>query len=254
MKTSLHLEILPQPDDFTCGPTCLHAVYKYFGNTIPLNRIIDEVSSLEEGGTLAVHLGRHALRQGFRATIYTYNLQVFDPTWFSNPRIDLKARLNAQREAKSDAKLQKASMAYIDFLSLGGAIRFKDLNAGLIRKFLKRSIPILTGLSSTYIYREAREYVDGDRVVQDDVKGVPSGHFVVLSGYDQQSRTVTVSDPYRANPLSSEQHYSIGIDRLMNAILLGIITYDANLLVIEPRVNRVILTTTGKEDADTSRG
>ncbi|HLQ39228.1 MAG TPA: hypothetical protein VK348_15575 [Planctomycetota bacterium] len=22
----LHVEILPQPDDFTCGPTCLHAV------------------------------------------------------------------------------------------------------------------------------------------------------------------------------------------------------------------------------------
>ena len=27
---SFDLEILNQPDDVTCGPTCLHAVYRYF--------------------------------------------------------------------------------------------------------------------------------------------------------------------------------------------------------------------------------
>ena len=41
---------------------------------------------------------------------------------------------------------------------------------------------------------------------------------------------------------SAEEHstheYSIGFDRLIGAILLGIITHDANLLVIQPgRVN-----------------
>jgi hypothetical protein len=36
------------------------------------------------------------------------------------------------------------------------------------------------------------------------------------------------------NPLQS-QYYSVSFDRLINSIMLGIVTYDANLLVIEPK-------------------
>ena len=30
------LEIQAQPDDLTCGPTCLHAVYRYFGDDVSI--------------------------------------------------------------------------------------------------------------------------------------------------------------------------------------------------------------------------
>ena len=76
------LKILTQPDDSTCGPTSLHAVYQYFDDDISLDQVIKEVSFLEEGGTLAVMLGCHALKRGYKVKIYTYNLHVFDPTWF----------------------------------------------------------------------------------------------------------------------------------------------------------------------------
>lgn len=46
-----------QPDDTTCGPTCLHAVYKYYGREIPLPELLEQVRTLEGGGTLGVHLG-----------------------------------------------------------------------------------------------------------------------------------------------------------------------------------------------------
>ena len=32
METKLFLDIRPQPDQTTCGPTCLHAVYRYFND------------------------------------------------------------------------------------------------------------------------------------------------------------------------------------------------------------------------------
>ena len=67
MVTKLHLEISGQPDDTTCGPTCLHAVYRYYGDAIPLRQVIAEVKSLSGGGTLAVLLGNHALSRGYRA-------------------------------------------------------------------------------------------------------------------------------------------------------------------------------------------
>ena len=37
------LEILTQPDDSTCGPTCLHAVYRYFKDPVALDDVIAEV-------------------------------------------------------------------------------------------------------------------------------------------------------------------------------------------------------------------
>jgi len=238
----LQLEMLPQPDDSTCGPTCLQAVYRYFGDEISLEEVIREAPRLAEGGTLAVLLGCHALRRGYRASIYTYNLRVFDPTWFVEDaaktaarRVDTSmiiAKLQAQIGCKESQRLTMACQSYIEFLELGGRIQMRDLNAALIRRYLKRSLPILTGLSSTYLYQAPREF--GARLDPDDVRGVPQGHFVVLCGYDQQRQTVQVADPYLANPLAKALYYEVGLDRLVCAILLGVLTYDANLLILEP--------------------
>jgi len=233
METKLQVEIQTQPDDFTCGPTCLHALYQYFGDTLPLEQVLGEVSMLEGGGTLDVLLANHALRRGYSAKIFTYNLQLFDPTWFGEVLVDLPAKLREQREAKPDGKLRLATDAYLEFLSLGGQVRYEELNAGLIRRYLQREIPILTGLSATYLYSTAREY--GAEGAEDDVRGWPAGHFVVLCGYDPESRDVLVADPIRKNPLAGSRRYVISIDRVICAILLGIVTYDANLLIIEPR-------------------
>lgn len=234
MKRRIHLEILPQPDDFTCGPTCLQAVYQYYNDPVALTELINRVTRLDDGGTLGVMLGLDALRHGYQVTIYTYNLHVFDPSWFELPDGFLALKLQQQSQLKlHDTKLQVATRAYLEFLSLGGLVKFKDLNASLIRHYLKRGIPILTGLSSTYLYRSARERDAVDKMVYDDIAGTPTGHFVVLSGYDLEERLVQLSDPFPGNP-RSKHYYEVKVERLINAILLGIVTYDANLVIIEP--------------------
>ncbi|HPF71947.1 MAG TPA: cysteine peptidase family C39 domain-containing protein, partial [Candidatus Krumholzibacteria bacterium] len=78
-RAVLPFEIAPQPDETTCGPTCLHAIYRYYGDDIPLDQVVREVPTLEQGGTLAVLLAGHALARGYRAAIHTYKLQIFDP-------------------------------------------------------------------------------------------------------------------------------------------------------------------------------
>ncbi|MEO8179040.1 MAG: C39 family peptidase [Deltaproteobacteria bacterium] len=231
----LRFSVLPQPNYTTCGPTCLHAVYRYWDYETPLQDVIDTVEPLPEGGTLAVRLAIHALRRGFRAEIFTYNLQIFDPTWFSPApraaRVDLAQRLSEQRQHKRSEKLALATENYLEFLSLGGNLRYENLDARLLRRFLRRGIPVLTGLSATYLYDCAREFNDD----YDDIRGAPSGHFVVLSGYDPATREVSVADPLHDNPRFGSQYYRVGMGRLTASILLGILTYDANLLVITPR-------------------
>ncbi len=232
MDKQLEIEILPQPDDTTCGPTCLHAVYRYYGDTLSLEQVIAGVQSLEEGGTMAVLLGLHALKRGYRASIYTYNLNVFDPTWFQQGAPDLSDRLALRLKYKDIPKQKIAIHAYLEFLELGGKILLEDLRPALIRRFLNHSIPILTGLSSTYLYRSAREF--GPNSVEDDVKGDPGGHFVILCGYNRDEKRVLVADPYLPNPIAGRLYYPVDIHRVISAILLGIVTYDANLLIIEP--------------------
>jgi hypothetical protein len=144
----------------------------------------------------------------------------------------LAAKLKAQVARKSDPKLQIATSGYLAFLELGGELRFEDLTSALIRRHLKRSQPILTGLSATFLYRDVRErLMDG---ADDDIGGYPAGHFVVLCGYDRQTRTVLVADPLHPNPFSTSRVYSTSIDRVLNAVLLGVLTFDANLLVLTP--------------------
>jgi hypothetical protein len=236
LETNLIVEMLPQPDDYTCGPTCLHSVYRYHGDRIELGQVISEVPRVDGGGTLDVLLGCHALRRGYTATIFTYNLQLFDPTWFLPGRNDLADQLHRQMDYKSSPILKVATRAYLDFLELGGRIRFEDLTTGLIRKYLSRAIPVLTGLSATYLHRTAREF--GPACDADGVRGEPTGHFVVLCGYNKETREVLVADPLATNPVSGSNRYVVSIDRVIGAILLGIITYDANLLIIEPRKSR----------------
>ena len=233
MDIQLPITILPQPDDTTCGPTCLHAVYDYYGDNVPLADVIAETRMLDAGGTLAVFLANAALRRGDQGTIYTYNLQMFDPVWFSQAGVNIARRLRLQADVKHDPKLQHATEGYLEFLALGGKLRFTDLNTRLLRSIIRRRLPVLTGLSSTYLYRTEREFGPDDK--PDDIRGLPAGHFVVLSGYHRSDRTVLIADPLQPNPVASTQSYPVNIDRVICAILLGVLTYDANLLVIHPR-------------------
>jgi hypothetical protein len=233
VKTTLQLDMHRQPDDVSCGPTCLHAVYRYYGDEqVALEQVVSEVVPLQTGGTLAVLLALHALRRGYRSTIYTYNLQLFDPSWFEEG-VDIAARLEAQARAKRDAKLRFATRAYLEYLELGGVLRYQELRPSLILKYVRRRVPILTGLSATYLYESPRER-GGDQLVYDDVRGMATGHFVVLCGHDEDTREVLVADPLGDNPKYSGGIYPVGMQRVLGAILLGVLTYDANLLILEP--------------------
>lgn len=232
MRHQLELAILPQPTEFTCGPTSLHAVYNYYEDDIALERVIEETKELEGGGTLAVYLGIHALERGYQASLFTFNLEVFDPTWWQSEKFDLAGKLREQLKYKRKEKLRKATEGYLEFLALGGRIRHEEMRPRLLRRYLDRNIPILTGLSATYLYQSERELED---TTPDDLRGEPSGHFVVLAGYDREDKEVLVADPLESNPMAPGHYYHVGIERLICSILLGVYTYDGNLLIIEPR-------------------
>ncbi len=233
MSEPIAIDMRPQPDDRTCGPTCLDAVYRFFGDDVGMERLLSEVPRVETGGTLGVHLANHALARGYDARIITWNLQVFDPTWFLPGARPLRDLLAAQMAARAGSRVAEASGAYAELLERGGRIDYDDLRPSLLRDILKRRLPVITGLSATFLYRAMRERPHDE--VEDDVRGEPVGHFVVLSGYDSAAREIFVSDPQQPNPLSQTHTYRVRIDRVIGAIYLGVLTFDANLLLLAPR-------------------
>ena len=84
-------------------------------------------------------------------------------------------------QRRSGRACRQPRCSYDEFLRLGGKLDLRDLDPSLLRKYLKRGIPVITGLSATYLYRAMRDIPETNQ--DDDVRGEPVGHFVVLTGY-----------------------------------------------------------------------
>lgn len=230
MKLDLH--VAQQPDDESCGITCLKAIYDYYAHPTSLDKLKHEIEHWRTGGTVAVNLARHALAHGYDAEIYTYNLKIFDPTWRDLPPKELSHKLRLRQRRVRSQKQKDVIRFYQDFLKKGGTVRFDDLDEDLMNRLFKRHTPIICGLSATYLYRQSRETHDN---VADDVTGHPVGHFVVVNAWDPHARMVTIQDPLRKTPLSDTGTYRLPFAKFSNAVMLGILTYDENLLVIAKR-------------------
>lgn len=234
IKLSMH----SQPDDETCGPTSLHAVYKYFGDDITLEEVIEDVMKVKTGGTIIPYLGLHALNRGYNAIVYAYNINLFDLSWFHQklkPN-EIIAKLKLQQKYKKSKRFKEATQAYIKFMTMGGELCHKELTISLLSNYFKKGIPVLTGLSATYLYQSTREYQNRTgKAIYDDIRGEPCGHFVVLCGYDKDSSNIIVTDPHRENPISKTNEYTVSKTRLKNSIMLGVLTYDGNLLMVYPK-------------------
>ena len=225
-----------QPDDSTCGPTCLRKIYDFYGLQIDWDQVLEELDRNEDGGTLGAFLGIHALARGFSARIYSYNLRIFDPTWASLAPGELAAKLGARLEHLRHPKAVRATRAYLRFLERGGEICFEDLEPALLKRILDRDHPVLSGLSATYLYRMPRERWEPETgsLHDDDVAGESVGHFVVLCGYEQWGRSFLLLDPHPHAPDADQGPFPVEAQRLVNSVLLGDLTYDAVLLEIWP--------------------
>ena len=73
-----------------------------------------------------------------------------------------------------------------------------------------------------------------DELVPDDVRGEPTGHFIVIAGYEQWGRRFSLRDPsaHVPHPEGGDGRQVVDAQSLINAILLGDLTYDAVLLEI----------------------
>ncbi|MFZ4077386.1 MAG: C39 family peptidase [Legionellaceae bacterium] len=235
----INIKMQKQPTDESCGATCLQAIYDFYGLHLEVHDVIQEVDRSLSGGTLAPLLGVAALKRDFKSKIYINNLTEFDPTWFKHGKTGNDAlikHLEEQLLYKHDKGLHQVSNAFIKFLKLGGDVCYHTLDVPLIKRYFDQNIPLIVGLNATYLYDCSREVFSQEGGASfDAIRGEPCGHFVVLCGYDETHRHVLVADPNQNNPLTTGCYYKVSSHRLINAILLGVESYDAQILVVEKK-------------------
>ena len=94
MEKRLNLSIKNQPSYTSCGPTSLHSVYSFYNDDISLEQLVEDIDQFAEGGgTLGVVLGIHALARSYDVSIISYNMNIFDPSWFGETESDIKEKL-----------------------------------------------------------------------------------------------------------------------------------------------------------------
>src|SRR5262245_29372733 len=134
-RRMLRVPRFAQPDECSCGPTCLLQVYRYYGDLMPFDELCEGITRHADGGTLAVHLASAALHQGYEARITSWNYRLFDPTWARLETGALRAKLRARAAVSRDRKRRGALLAYDDFLCEGGKLELGvDLTPALLMR------------------------------------------------------------------------------------------------------------------------
>ncbi len=157
----LGFTVEPQPDDVTCGPACLHGVYRHYGDPISLESVMSDLKMLEEGGTLDVFLANHALaaatRPRYTPTTCSCSIRPGSTCRATSCVLGSKRRRPSRRNVL-DCKPPLAATTSSCGSAASSSLR--DLEPALLRNLLNRGTPVITGLSATFLYRSVRDVPD----------------------------------------------------------------------------------------------
>lgn len=229
-----------QPDDVSCGPTCLSQVLAWHGAQHDIDALAGQLRRNADGGTQGVYLGRLALELGYRVRLYPFGVRIFDPTWWECEDEEIIELLDARAAALSDPGERDTVMAWADYLRAGGYLAFREPSPRVLTRALDLGRPLICGLNATWLYREARTRRHDNQ--DDPIGGHAAGHFVVIRGYTGEGRHLHVNDPSPDAPFSkgtSAGRYPLSANRLLHALLLGDGTGDAVLVEIWPSPGQV---------------
>jgi hypothetical protein len=192
----------------TCGPSCLQQILSYYGKSYSLKELINSIDCDVNDGVYVALLGLFSLKNGFNAKIITSDLSVFDPTWAKLSTKKILTKLRHEKAYKSDKVIKLDIGAYTLFLKNGGKLSLDIINIKTIESFIKQKIPVLALISQTSLYSSKRFF----KGKFDDIKGKSLPHYVIVSGFDKKSFTIT--DPDR-NPFNKKGVYKINKENFL---------------------------------------
>ncbi len=183
-----------------CGPTCLAEVMEFYTKEkFDIKDLVKESKSPYKNMDWFFLFGMSALKRGFKVKIITVSTEILDPSWISlNPKKlvrKMKKRIKYLEGRKRKDRyliewnlepLKKA----VKFIEAGGELIFSLITIDLLKYFVKKKMPIIVPVNENIFYGIKRTKDDE----YDDIRGYPSGHIVVISGYAKKDFIITDSE------------------------------------------------------------
>lgn len=173
-----------------CSLWCLRMVYEYHGIRMEVPEILAGVQRIPTGVYIQ-EVGRHAIENGFRATLTTNDTTRLPLVYGRQSREEIIADLR-QRAAAEDLGEKQAVFlnGLIRFLEAGGELRVRvPTLADPIARDLADGFPVICSIDMKALY--GGKGIDAGWPAAYRIGQV--GHYVVVTGLDDE--TVTVNDP-----------------------------------------------------------
>jgi hypothetical protein len=208
----IDVPLVKQKDKNGCGAAGMSMIYKFFGVNLSQEEIIKKIGGLTRWGSFTVDHALMANELGFSTTVYSYNLEYYDPSDSKLSRKELIKKTgelikkeNRQyniRELKSILKVLRSDVSY--------EMRIPTLNS--IKKFLDKRIPVVVAVNSAVLFEKKKD--------------LRWGHFLALTGYEKNR--FYYNDPHGIKGTISDE-------KLIFALSNNVFDSSAYLLVIKPK-------------------
>ncbi|MBD3362355.1 hypothetical protein GF362_01395 [Candidatus Dojkabacteria bacterium] len=220
--------IKQKADSSACGPSCLQAIYKYYGKDLKLKMILEDLHIDKDTSTYVSQLARHLNTNHLSTTLISSNPFVVSPDWKAKPKKvvikELKEWiLHHFNKGKVENIWIKEALYLLFYLQEGGNLKISNITTDLIDKYLEDQNLILCCLAENWIWGKRKI----SKVVEyDNIKGHVNGHFVIV--YDKNKGDYQISDPYPTSIENKEGLYAINKEELLTATL----TWSHEILIV----------------------
>lgn len=141
-------------------------------------------------GTSIGHIASYFIKLGFKTTIHTTDIQIFDRSWENKNTSELIELLKLRKKYVKHSTYDNNTLdvifdGYIYFLQKKGQVVFPEIDVNYIYEKLKKG-PIFAVVNYNYFNNVAKYAYDAISKcnIEDSIKGNPGTHAVVIHGYN----------------------------------------------------------------------
>jgi len=236
MKISYEVPLVKQGLQ-ECTQASVTQLLNYYG----INKTIEEVKKevpvyvSPEGkpvGTSLGHMGCYLLQQGFQTTFHIVDVEIFDRSWKELTSEQLVQKLQERKQFIRHSRYEQEAFdlifdGYISFLRSGGKIELPIIDEAYLVKQLEQA-PFLAVVSYNFLHSDSKYRYDNEHNinVRDDIKGNPTTHAIIVSGYEEGKFSIV--DPDEENGGKK----TISASQLIGAIYLAETDFDSLVLTV----------------------
>ncbi len=241
MKPIAHSVQFVKQGESECVQASAAQILAFYGIRKTIEEIKNEVPPLrsKDGeliGTLWAHIALYFLELGFNVTFHTTDVVIFDRRWKNLSNKELLKKLEQRQPHLTHGFYGREILdAYFDgytrFIKKGGIVQLPIVTSDYLYGLLKKG-PILASVDYQFLNDVSKwSYMaETDRWVEDDIKGIPLTHAIIISGY--RDGVYTIVDPdFRYGGVRT-----IPADHLLGAFYLAQFSFDNMLITLSPPV------------------